>query len=479
MSDGERRGSSLTKPSRTLPIVAAVLALTVGLVVAGTRDDGPGPGEAIVEVDGLARVVDAEGEAREVSGRTRLGPGDRFTLERGTARFELADEVRYEALGPSGDEAGTEVEMALQPRLRTGRLLVSAPSGTTVRSGSGTVSLGVGSVARVTQTLAARVDVFRGRAELATAGLAEPVGPLRSAEVVAEGEIGRTRPLAYVDTDPWDRRHLAPALALDRSLGPLVAGLRTARVDPVALTERVRGQVDAPAAAELAPMLAARRGGLDGVVALAVVGSGERGDFDDRWARGVRFHDAGAPWGLVAMDLRADPDAVVDALTGAVDEGGTAPTGGEELAGAVPDPDAPAATPTDGTATEPAAGTEDGTDAGPGTEVLDGTETGVSPSTPAPVVTVPGTGTPITSPPVTVPSAPLPPVTVPVVTTVVDALDDVTGGVVTDLTDTVGGVLAPVTGPLTGGGGLLGGVTGTGGLLGGVTGSGGLLPLEP
>lgn len=475
MTDGERRGSSLTKPSRTLPIVAAVLALTVGLVVAGTRDDGPGPGEAIVEVDGLARVVDAEGEAREVSGRTRLGPGDRFTLERGTARFELADEVRYEALGPSGDEAGTELEMALQPRLRTGRLLVSAPSGTTVRSGSGTVSLGVGSVARVTQTLAARVDVFRGRAELATAGLAEPVGPLRSAEVVAEGEIGRTRPLTYVDTDPWDRRLLAPAFALDRSLGPLVAGLRTARVDPVALTERVREQVDAPGAAELAPLLAARRGGLDGVVALAVVGSGERGDFDQRWARGVRFHDAGAPWGLVAMDLRADPDAVVDALTGAVDEGDGAPTGGEELAGAVPDPDgAVAGAEADGTATDPAA-----PDAGAGAEVLDGTEDAIPPATPAPVVTVPGTATPITTPPVTVPSAPLPPVTVPVVTTVVDALDDVTGGVVTDLTDTVGGVLAPVTGPLTGGGGLLGGVTGTGGLLGGVTGSGGLLPLEP
>lgn len=474
--------ASLARPSRTLPLVVAVLALTVGVVVAGARDEGPGPGEAIVVVDGAAVVERADGGTDRVTGRTRLGPGDRFAMERGTAELELSDDVRYEAVGPEGDHAGTELRMARVPELEGGPLLVLAPEGATVRVGEGEARLAADSAGRLTQTLAARVDVFEGRATLASAGVEQEVAALRAAEIVAAGEVGRPRPVDYAGSDGWDRRYLGAALALDRQLGPLVSGLRTTRVAPADLAARLRGVLaDVPSAARQRSLLAARAGGLDAAVGLAVVGSGDRGDFEARWERALRFHDAGAPWGLVAMDVGADGDDVVDALVAAIDapSGSRPGGGGEERAGV--DLGTDLAGEADGdpaTADDPTAPDAVGGDGGGGTEVLGEDEEPPAGGTPSP--TTPGVTTP---PAVPGPTSPLPtvvpPVTVPVVTTIVEVVDGATGGVVTDLTETVGGVLAPVTGPVTGDGGLLGPVTGGGGLLGGVTGTGGLLPLGP
>lgn len=470
--------AGLARPSRIVPLVAAALAVAVGVVVVGGRGpSGPAPGEAIVRVDGVALVTRADGSRERVRDRTRLEPGDRLAVERGSADLELNDDVALAALGPTGGLAGTELEMGRTPRLLAGPLLVAAPRATEVTAGDGSVSLADGSVARVTRTLASRVDVYRGRAELDSAGVTRSVPALRSAEVVAEGDLTGTRPLAYAADDPWDRRHLGPALALDRELEPLAVAMEASGLDAAVLAGRLRERLpDAPAAQELADLLADREAPLDGAIGLAVVGNGTDGSFAQRWADGFRFHDAGAPWGLVAMDLDADPDEVIDSLAAAIDR---TPTDADllELAGPPDGTGAPAG-PVDPTPT--GAGAAGGGDSGApsaGAAGEPGGTGGPAPTTPSGA----GTGGPlpgVTVPGVTVPGVPVPGVTVPGVSLPVQVVVPPVP-VVTTIVSSLGETLAPVTGPVVCTGGLLGPVTGTGGLLGGVTGSGGALPLCP
>ncbi|MBA3282456.1 MAG: hypothetical protein H0U29_09525, partial [Acidimicrobiia bacterium] len=318
-----------------VPLVAAMLALAVGAVVVGTQGPaGPAPGEALVDVDGVAIVNRTDGSSERVVDRTRLVPGDRLTMESGTAELELNDDVRFSAVSATGGLAATDIEMAKVPRLLTGPLLVVAPRDTELRAGDGDIRLQGPTAARVSHTLAARVDVFRGRAVLDSAGRAQGVPALRSAEVVAKGEITLTRPVSYRTGDHWDRQYLGPAIALDRELSALESGLRTNGIDPSVLGERLRTQLDdAPSRRRLRSLLSERDGALDAVLGLVVVGSGDKGTFADRWRNGFRFHDAGARWGLVAMDVAADPDAIIDVLLAAVD-GTPTGTSDQELAGA-------------------------------------------------------------------------------------------------------------------------------------------------
>lgn len=467
--------AGLARPSRIVPLVAAALALAVGAVVVGGQGDpGPAPGEAIVQVDGLAIVTRADGGTEQVRERTRLEPGDRLRVARGSAALELNDDVELAALAATDDVAATELEMGRTPRLLAGSLLVVAPDDTRVAAGVGRVDLEGGSAARLTRTLASRVDVYRGRAELDSAGATQGVPALRSAEVVAEGDLTGTRPLAYAAGHPWDRRFLGPALALDRELRPLAVGMEASGLDGAALAARLRERLaDAPSASELADLLADREAPLDGAIGLAVVGSGTEGTFAARWADGFRFHDAGAPWGLVAMDLATDPEAVIDALRAAIDRTPT-DRADLELAGAPTGTDAPAVEAGEAPAGSGTGATGDaGAGSGAGGTGVDGAG-GSGPGTTAPGATSPvPPGPGVTVPGVTVPGVTLPPVTLPV-EVVVPPLP-----VVTTIVGTLGTALAPVTGPLLCTGGLLGPVTGSSGLLGGVTGSSGALPLCP
>ncbi|QXC60470.1 hypothetical protein KSP35_19425 [Aquihabitans sp. G128] len=468
--------------------MAAGLLVAVGaVVIGGSSASGPAPGEALVTVHGVATVHRADGGTETVTDHTRLEPGDRFSIRSGSAELELADDVRFSAVDRSGDVPATELTMARVPTLRSGPLLVVAPHGTTLTSGSGEVRLTGSAAARVTRTSAVGVEVFRGRATLDTAGRTVAVPTLRAGEIVAAGELSGTRPVAYRASDAWDRRYLGPAISLDRQLTSLLRGMRADGVDGAALAQKVRARDDgSPSATRLQALLRSRSGALDSAVGVAIVGLAGDGSYVDRWTRAFRFHDAGAPWGLVAMDLGVDPDAVIDALGRAAQ---TTPSLADGAAS-----DERAGTTIDPATGLPVAGGDGATAAGPG---ADGGAGGVDGGTDGsqPVATLPG-GTPITIPGVTVPGATIPGVTVPVtlpgvtlppvtvgtipaVTTIVSGLDTVTGGLVTDLTGTVGTILAPITGPLTGSGGLLGPVTGSGGVLGGVTGSGGLLPLGP
>ncbi|CAN5903488.1 hypothetical protein BH23ACT2_BH23ACT2_30720 [soil metagenome] len=328
------------RPSRTVPVVVAVIAAAIALVVVdGRGEPPPGPGEALVEVDGSAFVWRTDGATEVVIDRTRLGPGDRIEVRTGRAELELADEVRYRALSADSERAATHLEMARAPRLRAGALLVDHPVAGTLRSGAGEVRLSPGSIARVTRTTAVSVGVYRGRAALGSAGASQDLTALRSSDIVGGGEFTERRPLDYDADDEWDRQYLAPAIALDRELRPLVAGIQAGRLDATVLADRLRSVVNAPPSASgLATVLEERNDALDAAIGVAVAGTATEGSFARRWAQAIGFHDAGASWGLVAMDLGADPDAIIDALSRAVERTpAQLPEGALELASASDD----------------------------------------------------------------------------------------------------------------------------------------------
>ncbi|CAN5795691.1 hypothetical protein BH10ACT1_BH10ACT1_35090 [soil metagenome] len=468
----------LGRPSIVLPVVAAVLAVAIGAaVVRGADDSGPGPGEALVEVDGTVVVHRAGGAVDTVTDRTRLEPGDRLRVRSGSAELELADDVRFSAVEATGGRPATDVQMAAVPLLRSGPLLVVAPGGITVRSGAGEVRVGAEGAARLTRTAAVSVDVFRGRAVLASAGASRSVPALRNGDIVAAGELSRSRPVGYRSSDAWDRRFLSPALSLDRELASLVPGMRADGLDGAALAERLRSEGHAAVSATaLRSLISQRSGALDAAVGTAVVGEGEGSSYRRRWDRAFGFHDAGAGWGLVAIDLGADPDAVIDVLSRALRGSGSTPgagVDGEVASGAI-DPSTGLPTGT-GAAGGTAGGTAGGGIAGTGGG---DSPTTASPATPitVPGVTVPGVAVPGVTVPVTLPGVTLPPITAPNVP-VVTTLTSVLGGII-DGGSTGGGSTGTTGGVVCSSGGL-GSLTGSGGLLGGVTGSGGLLPLCP
>jgi hypothetical protein len=505
--------SRLTRPAVTLPIVIVVLAAVMAVVLVHRGANGPGAGEAIVQVDGTARLVRADGSAATVTGSVRLEPKDRIALRTGTATFELARGVRYEGRGRFGREAGTELEMGLVPTLEAGPLLVTAGAGATrLRSSSAAARIDAGAIVRLERSYALRLSTYQGRAVVDSAGAERGVPALHSVDAVGDGELSGLAPLRYDAGDRWDRRYLANAIYLDGQLAPLRRGIEAANLAPAALVEAVRSKVaDRPSMASLGRMVAGRTVDADLAIGVAAVGSSRgSGDFAGRFDRAFRFHDDGAPWGLVAVGLGADPAQVLAALRAGLDtraigvafatgrSGSGSTTGsvgalgadGSTVAGAgvpttprlpgAPGPVEPGDPPAGPGGT---AGSVSGVPGVPGATVPG---VPVAPAPGVPGVAVPGvpgvTSPPVRVPPVRIPPVTLPPValppvlvppigvplpggskvTVPQVTTppilrpVLGGVNGTVGGVTGTVNGVTGGLTGPVRGPVGDLGGLLG-----------------------
>jgi hypothetical protein len=445
-----RQGGRMSRPAVILPLVAAVLAATLAVALAEARGPrGPGVGEAIVTVHGRAFVARRGGSSETVTSSVRLHPGDRIDVRAGSADFELASGIRYQGLAGSKGQTDTSVLMDRMPTLRAGRLLVRAPQGAVLHAGIADVRVRRGGVARLRRSYAVTVGAYRGDAVIMSAGVTAPVTTLRSVQIASPGEVSARRPLD-VTGDQWDRRYLAPALSLDRRLGPLAKGMRAEGIEPKSLLEAVRTSLpDRPSAALVRRLVTGRPSRLDLGIGLAVIGDGTRSSFAHRWDRAVQFHDAGASWGLVAMDVRADPDAVITDLSAALDEGSPAAAADRPFA-AIGSLGATGTGP--GLIGGPGAGTSGGAggntpgggaDGSGGSTNPDGGSTtpgGTTPGVTTP--TVPGVTTPTT--PITTPTVSVPGITTPAVPAV-----PVLPGVTTPTVPIVGGVVTTITGILT------------------------------
>ncbi len=311
---------------------AALIAIAVVGLVPSCGDDGIGPGEAEVTVSGTARVERADGEVERVADRrVSLRPGDAIEVTTGSARFELADGVRYAGVaGRAGaHRAGTTVRMGNVPDLEAGDLLVTGPEPTSVSAGDTTVTTGPGggapgegSALRLSRTLGLRVGVYRGSASLDSAGARRTVPGLRRMEVAAAGELPRTpRPLRFAADDRWDRRYLGDAIALDAELFSLVGAVEaTGGADAGSVTYLRSVLPMARGEASLAELVRPRRVSTDVLVGAVIAGLGEDGSFARRWREVFTFHDAGATWGLVALDQEVETTAVSEAVRDALND---------------------------------------------------------------------------------------------------------------------------------------------------------------
>lgn len=442
-------------------VPAGVALLGAAALVPSVGGGGPGAGEARVSVEGVAVITDADGGTTTVrDDRVDVGPGDRVEVSEGRAVFEMAGGVRLEGLGsPDEGVEGTTVEMAVAPRLVTGRLLAVAPTPIEIEAGDTTVSIdAAGSTegaARLDRRLGLGVGTYRGRVAVATRGRSVEVPRYRRLEVAAPGAFGRHGlPLRYEADDAWDRRFLGDALVIDAQVAPLLASLgpdgRATFLDPAALREAMPGL---PSGSALTDRLDAVDDGGDALVLAAIATSVDDRSFATAWDQAVALRADSAPWGLTALDQDARSSDVLPTLRAALD---------------TLDLLAPVATVDDDTAVEaaevdgPAGSAAPAGDGAGGTGGDDATgDPGTSPTTlPDPGDGSGGPG--ITVPPVpglpTPPSLPLPTPTVPNVPEVVEGVGGAVGGAVDGVTDGVDGVLPGVGGVVDGVVGGLGGV---------------------
>jgi hypothetical protein len=407
-------------------------ALAVALLVlapAACSDDGPKAGEARLEVDGEAIVDRVGGDRETVDGGTNLRSGDRVSVRDGVARMRLSGGSELELREGLGDADDTRVLMAERPVLEAGELLVTTSDAVDLEADGTEVRVTEGA-ARLTRAFGMSVGAYDADVALDSAGVPAEVPALRQMVVPDLGRPPRSpRPIAYNEDDSWDRRFLGAAIAVGDQLEGMAQGLmnglpagegRTPGFFKLVLPG-LDDETDFTAEF-LGPFIDRQPGQI--LIGAAIADLGERGDFTSRWDDVFEFRDAGADWGIVALDqaVRSEPlvGSVEDALDASFVEAAFVPPGSTT----------PGATPTEPVGTPDDPSESGGTDGGPTTTA--------PPSTQPP----PPTSTPTTPvlPPVLpdLPDVPDPPELEPVVEPVTDLLDDLLGGLLGGLGDPAG-----------------------------------------
>lgn len=377
--------------------LAIVAIVFVGLVSVFT--DGGGdlpPAGARVTVAGRATVVHLDGSTETLSTGDVVRAGEEVRAQTGTVLLELAAGGVLEGRGGTGDADATRVVVDERPELVAGELLVQGDQGVAIEAAGTDFDLaGDDAAARLERGLSVTAAAYRGALEIDSAGQERTVPALRQLGIATLGRPPRTpEPLQVRESDPWDRRFLGAAIDLTQRLD---AVSRVFTVEAPANSARNPGVyetvlpalLDEPAFATLLQQEPERPAG-EVLVGAAIAALASGGPFADRWDDVFSFRDAGAEWGLVALDQRVHDD-VLRAIESGLDD-----DDGSELA-------TPVTVPVDGT---PAATGDTDDDDSPTLPVeLPPTTPTTAPDAPP----APGpTPLPLPAPP-TIPIVPLPP----------------------------------------------------------------------
>lgn len=390
-----------------------VLACAVlGLFSACTRG-AIQPGEARLSIQRGRAEVKRPGEPeRVVTDDLTLRTGDRVKVLSGEARMRLAE----------GRELwmrdGSDVTVSANPRLNAGDVVaVAGEEGLTVRA-AGAVATVLDGAARVRRDLGMSAGTYEGAVRLTTASKSLRVPAYRQASVPSIGLLPvRPSPLAFNESDAWDRRFLGVAMELTTDLQQRSEGF-SAQLDPGEGRSPGFYRMLLPELDERGfepGLVDATRGPGETLVGAAIALRGDRGSFSERWRQIFNFRDEGAAWGLVALDQSvSDVPGVRRVLTEAL---GRLPA---STAGAVAAPP--------GTVELPRAATGPGSlSAVPGSvpSTVAPPRQQPAPQPPAPVPT------PVTLPPMVTPPpepGPVENLLDPVLDPVVDTVDSLVGG---------------------------------------------------
>ncbi len=317
-------------------VVAIALAVALGPIAGCSDDAGRDEGEATLEVEGRAVIVRQDGEEDTVSdGEVDVRVGDAITLTEGTGRLDLGNGAELELRAGSGEDPDTELVMGPVPVLESGDVLATTDQEIALTVDGTRVRVVAGS-ARASRSSGLEVAAYDADVDLDSAGQERSVPALREMQVPAPGHPPEAaRPLEYDPSDPWDRRFLGEAIDLGQRLQALSDGYTQNLPDTTPRTpgffkDVLPGLVDD--VAFTATLLDGRRPVGETLIGAAIVDLGRRGTFLERWASVFDFRDAGAAWGLVALDQGVAASPLLGAVTRAVDSTelaiGTAPTGG-------------------------------------------------------------------------------------------------------------------------------------------------------
>lgn len=340
-------------------IVLVVAALVV-LSLTACSDDGPGPGEARLQLDGEAAIERADGDREVVTGSSDLRDGDRVSIIEGRGELLLPGGTRLELRDGVGDAAATSVVVGEVPVLEAGELLVAAPESIVVAVDGTDVTV-VEGVARLQRDFGMAVASYDAAVSLDSAGVARDVPALRQMAVPALGRPPQLpRPLAVDESDPWDRRLLGAAIELGNQLDTLATGLTDNLPEGGGRTpgffRLVLPGLD-DEADFTADLLDLDRAPSETLIGAAITDLGQRGQFLSRWNEVFEFRDAGAAWGIVALDqaVRSAPlvGTVEEALSAALADATFALPPGSTPATPAPPPTTAPADPLDPPVGEP------------------------------------------------------------------------------------------------------------------------------
>jgi hypothetical protein len=289
--------------------IGAVLVVVASLVVlpfsTAARADVPlrlVAGAAEVRVDDAWEPLDVREEL--LPGTALRTASEAVVLTAGRDRVEL--------------RPGTTVALDAPRRLtmERGAMLLSVDElwevtvDTTTVRGVGAVRLDLGEVRRV--------KVYRGGASVSAADGGSPVPELDQADL-SDPDLVEPVPLRYSPEDPWDARHLAGVIQVDRDVAATERGLEklygTAPQDPGFYGDFLTaGRISERLLAELAPPPVDGRYGppaptLTAVIVARTIAAGGRLGFADAVEEVRRERAAGATWGLLlaARGLGAGP----------------------------------------------------------------------------------------------------------------------------------------------------------------------------
>jgi len=420
--------SALLDHPATKRIVFASIAavLFAGIVAAATKADDTKIGEGRLTAHGRAAITALDGARREVTGVVALHSGDTVEALDGAMTIDLPDGSTIEGRPAYRTSAATRVKIARPAELLDGDLLVVAKNGTDVLAAGNRIRLdpssGTPNAMRASRSLAVDTSVFRGSATLDSAGQMRPIPALRALDVSALGRPPMTpSPLDLDENDVWVRRFLGDAIDLNHTLDQYIASsvtLGTANAStPTYYKTLLPSLANEPAlTADL--LTKTRHAPIDTIIGGAIAGLSRKGDFVKRWNDVFAFKDAGARWGLVALDQNVDSSALLREVQSALN---TVP-----LSFALRGPTTNGTTPTTGQFSGSTTTTEPTGNAGPTTQP---SPPPTSPTVPPPTVPSPTLPPPTvpTLPPPTTPTVPVPQTGDPVVDGLVDNVNQLLG----------------------------------------------------
>jgi hypothetical protein len=290
------------------------LTLTLGAACTSKRT----PGEAALNLTGRARLTSASGKVSTIYRNVTVRRGESIYVSKGAATLEFSGGRRLEL------RQGSAVKADRTPSILSGDALLVAPATTklTVRSAGSTIVLSQGA-ARLSRGLGIEAAAYRGTLTLTSAGHSLVVPALRQAGIPSLGVVpARPEPLRLQSNNVWDRRFLGDAIELTEQLQTrsdgLTGQLRRSETRSVGFFTTLLPVLDGQREFNDVLLNPTRPAG-ETLVGASIAAAGHAGDFAKRWQSVFAFRDAGAAWGLVALDQRvSDPPGLSSAIDAAL-----------------------------------------------------------------------------------------------------------------------------------------------------------------